>query len=57
MVNISEDALAVVELAITAMEEALKVTTQHTQRLKQAMDDAVEVCRLQSCPNNNRQLY
>ena len=41
--NVTEDASAVVELAIAAMVDAIKVTAEHTQQLKQAMDDATEV--------------
>lgn len=44
LVNVTEDASAVVELAIAAMVDAIKVTAEHTQQLKQAMDDATEVC-------------
>ena len=41
--NVTEDASAVVALAISAMEDAVEVTAKHTQQLKQAMDDALEV--------------
>ena len=41
--NVTEDASAVVALAISAMEDAVQVTAKHTQQLKQAMDDAIEV--------------
>ncbi|KAK2173146.1 hypothetical protein NP493_896g00056 [Ridgeia piscesae] len=42
LVNVTEDASAVVALAISAMEDAVEVTAKHTQQLKQAMDDALE---------------